>query len=99
MMNLKNNLKNVNLIKRRSVIESFLSELVFNATVFELKYSFNKNNIKIICNGKLFEFKINTPINFLKNELLKSISNNTYKSQFYLSHIPENPIYALKLAS
>jgi len=99
MLNLKNNLKNVNLLKRRSAIESFLSDLAFNPQVKELKYSFLKNNIKILCNGKLFLFALNTPVNLLKDRKRKSISDFTYKSNFYLVHLNEHPYYSLKLAS
>ncbi|HEX2788084.1 MAG TPA: hypothetical protein VHP32_09280 [Ignavibacteria bacterium] len=95
MQNLKNNTRQLNLLKRRSLIESFLTEIAFNANVKELLYGMNKRNDFIIsCNGNKKTFPFNTPVNFIKSEIYNCILNDTPKSEFYAKSLPEESLFS-----
>lgn len=95
MQNLKNNTHNLNFLKRRSLVESFLTEIAFNANVKELLYGMNKrNDFVITCNGKKKIFPFNTPVNFIKSEVYNCVINDTPKSEFYTKSLPEESLFS-----
>lgn len=95
MQNLKNNTHNLNFLKRRSLVESFLTEIAFNANVKELLYAMNKkNDFVITCNGKKNVFPFNTPVNFIKSEIYNCVVNDTPKSDFYTKSLPEENLFS-----
>lgn len=93
MKNLKENPSQLMRLKRRNLIEAFLLSLAYNEKVNELEYDFTRNYSLILkCNGIEKHFPINTPLNYIKAQIEKILTNpekefnSDYKRTYGIFH-------------
>ena len=93
MKNLKENPSMLMRLKRKNLIEAYLLSLAYNEKVNDLEYDFTRSyTLSLICNGIEKHFPINTPLNYIKAQIEKILTNPEkefnadYKRQYGIFH-------------
>ncbi|CAN5411479.1 hypothetical protein BH10BAC5_BH10BAC5_08480 [soil metagenome] len=93
MKNLKENPLQLMRLKRKNLIEAYLLSLVYNSKVNELEYDFTRSySLTLKCNSVEKHFPINTPLNYIKAQIEKIISqpdkvyHSDYKRRYGIFH-------------
>lgn len=76
MKNLKSNPKALSQLKRKTLINQFILELVYHSEIKNISYKFTSSEILIVVNSVEHHFKINTPINLIRKYFLNLVLNN-----------------------
>lgn len=66
MKNLKSNPKALSQLKRKTLLNQFILELVYHTEIKDISYKITSSEILIVVNSVEHHFKINTPINLIK---------------------------------